>query len=168
MTAASLEPVREEIVRQARADADAAVARAEAEAAEKLEQARTEAAAILDEARAGGEAEANRALRVHIAQARLTARTVELEARRQVYETWRNAVRDRIHGLRRSAEYPALMSRLADHARALLGEAAVIEEDPRGGLRAHAGNRRLDLTLDAVADRAIARAEGQAAELWTK
>jgi vacuolar-type H+-ATPase subunit E/Vma4 len=167
MTGTPLDPVRAEMLRQARAEAGAAVARAEAEAAQQRARARAEAEAILDEARARGRADADEALRAGAARARRQARSVGLRARHEVYQSWRDAVSEGVKNLIHTAEYPRILASLAARARALLGADAQIEEDPAGGLRAQVPGRRVDLTLEAVAARAVADAEGQASELWT-
>jgi vacuolar-type H+-ATPase subunit E/Vma4 len=163
----SLEPVRAELLRQARAEAEAAVAQAEAEAARQVADARAEAAAILDEARARGRADADTALRAAVARARRQARTVGLRARREVYESWRAAIFDGVRDLRRSPEYPQVMSCLGARARDLLGAGVRIEDDAAGGLRAAAPGRVMDLTLETIAARAVADAEAEASRLWT-
>lgn len=167
MTASPLDPVRTEMIRQARAEADAAVARAETDAARRLARARTEAGAILDEARRRGRADADRALAAAAARARRQARAMELRARREVYESWRDAVSDGVRGLVHTARYSRILASLTTRARDLLGPRAVIEQDPAGGLRARDGFRHVDLTLEAIAARAVADAEGEASGLWT-
>ena len=167
MTATPLDPVRSELLRQARAEAEAAVARAEDEAGRKLDHARAEAGAILAEARLRGRADAEAALRAGAARARRQARSAELRARREVYETWREAVSQGTRGLVHTAQYPRILASLAKQARDLLGPQAYIEEDPAGGLRARTAKRRVDLTLEAIATRAVADAEGEASDLWT-
>lgn len=163
----ALDPVRAELLRQARAEADAIVAQAEAEAAQRVAAARAEARAILDEARARGRADADAALRAGTARARRQARAIGLQARREVYESWRDAVFDGIRALRQSADYPRMLTRLGERARTVLGPDARIEDDASGGVRAESAGRRMDLTLEAVAARAVEDAEGEASELWT-
>jgi vacuolar-type H+-ATPase subunit E/Vma4 len=162
-----LDPVRTEILRQARAEAAAAVARAETEAGRRVDRARVEAEAILDEARVRGRADADGALRAGAARARRQARAVGLRAEREVYESWRDTVSVGIRDLIRTAEYPRILASLAARARALLGADAQIEVDPVGGLRARVPGRSVDLTLAAMAARAVADAEGEASGLWT-
>lgn len=167
MTGTALDPVRAEILRQARAEAETAVAEAETEAARQVARARTEAGAILDEARVRGRADADGAVRTGASRARRQARAIELRARREVYESWRSAVTEGIRGLTYTAQYPRILASLASRARELLGPKAQIEEDSAGGLRAHSAQRRVDLTLEAIAARAVADAEGEASDLWT-
>ncbi|WP_425558663.1 hypothetical protein, partial [Catenulispora subtropica] len=126
-----------------------------------------EAAAVLDQARARGRAEGEGALRAGAARARRQARAIRLRARREVYESWREAVLDGVRGLRQTSEYPVMLTHLVAQAHDLLGADARIENDAAGGLRARAAGRRADLTLEAIAARAVEDAEGEASHLWT-
>jgi vacuolar-type H+-ATPase subunit E/Vma4 len=167
MTGAPLEPVRAEILRQAHATAAAAVAQAETEAARQVADARTRAEAILDEARARGQADADRALRAEAARARRRARAVELRARREIYESWRETVFQGVRRLKQDPGYPDILAGLAERARDLLGAGARLDRDASGGLRARAAGRGADLTLEAIAARAVEEAQGEASGLWT-
>jgi vacuolar-type H+-ATPase subunit E/Vma4 len=69
--------------------------------------------------------------------------------------------------LAETAEYEALRARLADRAREQLGPQALLVESPDGGIVASAGNERVDLSLPALADRALERSGPEVAALWT-
>ena len=71
---------------------------------------------------------------------------------------------DRI--LRRTDDYAALRERLERLARALLGPDAEVTGHPEGGVVARAPGRRVDLSLPALADRALDRLGGEVRALW--
>jgi vacuolar-type H+-ATPase subunit E/Vma4 len=164
--AAALEPVRTELIRAARADAEALLARADREAADLLDGARAEAQTILDEARRQGEADGAAAGRGELARARRAARGRELSVRTEVYEELRRRATARVRELRHSAGYPSALDRLSRRAQWLLGADTEVTEHPGGGVVAHAGGRRVDFTLDALAVRALDRIGAETETLW--
>ncbi|MGW3498041.1 hypothetical protein [Streptomyces sp. NPDC001020] len=159
-----LAPVRAELLRAARADADAVLARARADADEAVRAARTEADALLDRARQGGAADGTAAAARERVLARQDAWARELSARAEVYEDLRTRVRA---GVRDAlADSGALQGRLEERARTLLGTEARITAAVDGGVTAQTPGRRVDLTADALAERALARAGAEAETLW--
>lgn len=163
-TVDELDPVRAELLRAARADAEAAVARARADAAQTLRAAHADAGRVLAQAReqgAGdGQAEAARE-RVRAAE---DAWNRELAARAEVYADLGAAVRC---GVRRAlAEGAVPPGRLARTARGLLGENALITAPPGGGVVAEVPGRRLDLCADTLADRALEQLGARIERLW--
>ncbi|MEU2158298.1 hypothetical protein ABZ532_25365 [Streptomyces sp. NPDC019396] len=164
---AALEPVRERLLRAARADAVELLARADREAEALLEEARAQAAAILDDARRQGETDAARGSTAELTRVRRTIRARELGVRRQAYEELCSRATERIRGLRHTADYPAIRDRLRRRARRLLGPEAEVAEHPGGGIVAQAPGRRGDCTLDALAARALDRLGAEAESLWT-
>ncbi|MDW8806477.1 hypothetical protein P1P68_17190 [Streptomyces scabiei] len=165
-TADALDPVRAELLSAAHADAEALSARAATDAAAVLDRARDEAAAILDEARRQGEADGAAASRDLLRAARREARARVLSARREAYGDLRRAIAVRTGELRRTDDYAELRERLEGLARALLGPGAEVTEHPEGGVVARAPGRRLDLSLTALADRALDRLGGEVRVLW--
>ncbi|MFB7324740.1 hypothetical protein [Streptomyces sp. NPDC056190] len=160
----ALDPVRAELLRAARASADAVLDRTRADAAETLRAARATAEAVRTRAQelgeADGAAEATRE-RVRAAQ---DAWAVELAARADVYAALRAAVRA---GVRRTlAEDAVSQSRLAKVARAQLGPEARVTTAAEGGVTAETPGRHVDLSADALADRALDRLGLQAETLW--
>ncbi|MEV7130038.1 hypothetical protein [Streptomyces sp. NPDC093260] len=160
----ALSPVRAELLRAARASADAVRDRAQADAEETLRSARATAEAVLararDFGRADGAAEAARE-RVRAVQ---DAWAAELAARAEVYAALRAAVRA---GVRREfAEDASVRSRCAQAARNLLGPQARVTAAPQGGVTAEVPGRRVDLSADALADRALDRLGARAETLW--
>ncbi|CAL9656869.1 V-type proton ATPase subunit E [Streptomyces sp. enrichment culture] len=165
-TADVLHPVRAELLRAAHADADALLARTGRQAATLLDDARAEARAILDEARRQGEADGSDAARDLLVRARREARSRTLAARREAYEGLRREAAERVGRLRRTDGYAALRAGLEHRARVLLGAAAEVSEHADGGVVARAPGRRIDLSLTALADRALDRMGGEVRSLW--
>ncbi|MEU9124982.1 hypothetical protein AB0C96_34930 [Streptomyces sp. NPDC048506] len=164
--AAALEPVRDRLLRSARAAAEELLARADCEAEALLDAARAQAAAILDDARRQGEADAARGRTAELTRVGRITRARELGVRRHGYEELRRRTTERVRELRHTADYPAIRDRLYQRARRLLGPDADITEHPRGGFVAQARGRRADCTLDALAARALDRFGAEAETLW--
>lgn len=165
---AALEPVRAQLIRRARADADATLAAARIEAADQVAAARARAAAILDEARAQGAAQAAAETAVQRSSARRRARAVELDAERAVYAAVRDDVERGVLALRDAPDYRLLHAGLERRARELLGPHAHLAADPRGGVVATAPGRRADLSLPAIAARALDAIGEEVTRLWTR
>jgi vacuolar-type H+-ATPase subunit E/Vma4 len=163
---AALEPVRAELLRSACADAEALRARADRDAEELLRRARAGAEAILAEARRQGEADGEHSARAVLARARREARRHELAARREMYEELHSRTAERIRALRDAPDYPALLDGLGARVRRLLGPGAHVTEHASGGVVGQAGSRRADCSLDALAERALARAGTEVEALW--
>lgn len=162
----ALAPVREGLLAQARADADATLAAADADVAAVLAEAREQAATILADARARGERDAATLEARERARARREGRSAVLQAQRVAYEELGRRGREAAQLLRADPGYPALVARLTDRARAELGPGAVVREHPGGGVVAEATGRRLDDTLEALADRALADLGSEVQGLW--
>ncbi|GLX49356.1 hypothetical protein Shyhy01_23060 [Streptomyces hygroscopicus subsp. hygroscopicus] len=160
----ALDPVRAELLRAARASADAVLERAREDADATLRGARATADAVLARARelggADGAAGAARE-RVHAAQ---DAWAAELAARAEVYAALRDAIRA---GVRRAlANDAAASSAVTAAARDALGPGARVTAAAEGGATADSPGRRVDLSADALADRALDRLGARAATLW--
>ncbi|MFI9650686.1 hypothetical protein ACIHAA_31025 [Streptomyces sp. NPDC052040] len=160
----ALSPVRAELLRVARASADAVGDRARADAEETLRSARAAAEAVLVQARdlgrADGAAEAARE-RVRALQDTWAA---ELAARAEVYAALRASVRT---GVRKAfAEDASLQARCGEAARELLGPQARVTTASGGGVTAEGPGRRVDLSADALADSALDRLGVLAETLW--
>ncbi|CAM5538077.1 V-type ATP synthase subunit E [Streptomyces pseudogriseolus] len=165
-TTDALHPVRAELLRTAHADAEALLSRTGQEADALLEQARAEARAILEEARRQGEADGVDAARDLLAGARREARSRTLAARREAYEELRREAAERVRELRATGGYASLRERLEHRARALLGPGAEVSEHADGGVVARAPGMRVDLSLTALADRALDRTGAEVRSLW--
>ncbi|WP_055491310.1 hypothetical protein [Streptomyces sp. TP-A0356] len=159
-----LTPVRAELLRAARADADTVLARARADADEAMRAARTEAETLLDRAREQGAADGTAAAARERVRARQDAWTRELCARAEVYADLRARVRT---GVRDAlADTGVLRVRLEERARALLGTGARVTATVDGGVTAETPGRRVDLSANALADRALDRLGAEAETLW--
>jgi vacuolar-type H+-ATPase subunit E/Vma4 len=163
----ALRPVGSALLARARADAERTLGEADAEAADAVARARTEADAILAEARAQGEADAAGVLATERARARRQARSVVLAAQREALEALRSQVLMRVGDLRDDPAYPAWRDGLADRARAVLGEDAVVTEHSCGGVVGEAAGRRLAFTLEGLADQALDALGSDVEGLWS-
>ncbi|MFF4585690.1 hypothetical protein [Streptomyces sp. NPDC001388] len=165
-TTDALQPVRARLLRAAHADAEALLADAGREAAARLDQARAQARAILDDARRQGEADGVDAARDLLVRARRQARSRTLSARREAYEEMRREAAERVRALRRADGYASLRERLEQRARTLLGPEAQVTEHADGGVVAQVPGRRVDLSLTALAERALDGMGAEVRSLW--
>ena len=159
---ATTEPLHDALLEQAHADAARILARAEERAAHIAAAAEERAASILADARAEGAGAASLEGGREQAAARRRARALVLAAQRQIWDELRAAARSAV----REAADEALLERLAQTARRQLGGDAVIERDAAGGLRASAGVRRVDYTLEPLVDRCLALLGSAVSEVW--
>ncbi|MFF5187334.1 hypothetical protein ACFY30_26820 [Streptomyces sp. NPDC000345] len=165
-TTDALQPVRAELLRAAHADAEALLAGAEREAAATIAQARAQAGAILDDARRQGETDGLDAARDLLVRARRQARSRTLSARREAYEEVRREAAERVRALRRADGYASLRERLEQRARTLLGPDARVTEHADGGVVAQVPGKRVDLSLTALAERALDGMGAEVRGLW--
>ncbi|WP_048820688.1 hypothetical protein, partial [Streptomyces ipomoeae] len=101
-----------------------------------------------------------------LVRARREARSRTLAARREAYEGLRRDAAERVRALRRTDGYVSLRKRLEHRARVLLGSGAEVSEHADGGVVARVPGRRVDLSLTALADRALDRMGGEVRSLW--
>lgn len=167
VVATALEPVRDALLRQARSDAEAELLAADTAARTRLEAARAEARRITDDARSQGEADAAMMLGRDRAQARRRAHASVLAAQQGAYEGLRRRAREAVRALRVDPGYDALVAQLSDSVRRTLGDDAVIRMHPDGGLIADAPGRHVELSLDALADRAVDALGADVSGLWS-
>ncbi|MFI9025186.1 hypothetical protein [Streptomyces sp. NPDC053560] len=163
----ALAPVRAELLRAARADAEAVLAEAGREAGRLLADARDEAAALLEEARRQGEADAAAVRSAERLRTRRSLRCAVLAARREAWEELCRQVVSGVRELRHRREHPMVQWRLGVHARSVLGLGIRITEDPGGGVIGEASGRRVDCTLDALARHLVERNSAEVESLWT-
>ncbi len=154
----ALEPVRAELLRRAREEAAQRVREATATAEQSVRQAEEEAARILAEARAEGAADAAAAAAAQQARSRRTARAAVLAARSEAYGELVRRSADALRG--------EPVDRLVALATALLGEPVQVTSAAGGGVVATAGDRRVDLSLDALAERATRLLGPDVEGLW--
>jgi vacuolar-type H+-ATPase subunit E/Vma4 len=165
---AALDPVRAQLLADARREADRLIDAAQREAQARLEQARREAEEIVEQARQAGAVQAAQSVARDVARARREARGVVLATQEALRQRVRDAVRSAAGALRAEAGYPDLLAALDASARGALGDSAVVREAPDGGVLAERGSLRVDLSLSVLADRALDERAGEVAALWTR
>lgn len=165
-SAAALGPVQSALMAEARANADAILGEAREQAERLRSEARARAERILADSRNEGEQQARAAVAARMARRRREARALILAAERDLHDELRRRCRDAARGLRAEPDYPRLRKRLTEHALAVLGSGATVEESPDGGVVAHDGSRRLDLSLPTLADREVDRLGSEVMRLW--
>jgi len=163
---AALAPLREALLAQARAEADRLTAEAVAQAEEDLARADAQASAVIAGARAEGAADAAALVQAARASARRRARRTRLAAQTRAYAELRRRSIAALGALRDSPAYPAWLAALTEQARTALGPSAAVTEHPAGGIVATVPGRRLDLSLPALADRAMADLGEEVVTLW--
>ncbi|MFH8680755.1 hypothetical protein [Streptomyces lydicus] len=161
-----LGPVRAALLRAAREEADRLRADARRDAAAVLAAAHAQAGALLREARRQGEAEGSRAAAAAVARARRTSRNDLLEAKARVRDALRRRVAEQVRQCRNEPTWAAARDRLVRRVRLALGADATVSEHPEGGVVGTAPGRTVDLSLDAMAARALDRAGAEIESLW--
>jgi vacuolar-type H+-ATPase subunit E/Vma4 len=164
---AELEPVRAALLAAARADAAAVLAAADENAAATVAAARAQVTDLVATARREGAADAAAMLAADRARGRREARRIELSARQEAWVRLRVRARMAVTALRDDPAYARLRDRLAARARQLAGPDAVVSEPAEGGVVAVAAGRRWDLSLPALAERALDALGPEVERLWT-
>jgi len=162
----SLEPLRIELLRRARAEAQRTLAEARDEVAEGLRQAQAHAADIIADARAQGEAQAAAESAAQRSHGRRARRGEILATQQRAYHQLSSTAAAAVCDLRTEPGYPVLRDSLRDTAIHVLGGHTSIADDPAGGIVAAAGGRRLDLSLPTIASRALRDIEPEIGGLW--
>jgi len=164
---ATLTPVRQAL--RAAADKQAGLFRDDArlQARALLDGAKAEAAAILAAAAGEGEAAARSEAALRSARARRQAHELVLVQRNNLRLELHRRVREAAAGITSDPRYPALLGRLTEQCRELLGPDAKVHEGREGGVVAEAGSRRLDLTLPELAELALDKVPG-VSDLWSR
>jgi vacuolar-type H+-ATPase subunit E/Vma4 len=161
-----LQPLIEALLGRARRDAAELLGAADADARATLAQAHARAGDILADARAKGQADADVVRAGARARAEREARAILLAAQERALEEARREVRHAVRGLRDDPAYPEVLRSLGQKARAELGEAADVRELPSGGIEARLGDRRVEYSLEGLADDLLEQAVADPAELW--
>jgi len=164
----AVDPLRTALLDEVREEIDRMLADVDARVVAKLAEAERQGAQLVEQARAEGAAAAGVEGARHHARARTRARTLILSAQRELYLELERQVGEHARALRDDPGYPVLLERLSDAAQAQLGADAVLEIDPPdgGGIRASKGDRHVDYTVDALAERCLARLGGKLEQLW--
>jgi vacuolar-type H+-ATPase subunit E/Vma4 len=147
-----LEPVVAALRAAAEAEASAVARAASVDAAGTLAAARERADGILAAAREAGGRDAHEALTAERVRVRRQARALVLGAHREAYEALRSGAREAV---RRWGAEPGAHDALVRAATRTLGAGVRLREVPDGGLVAENGGRRLDLSLDVIAERTV-------------
>ena len=165
-TSAALDPVRDRLLRDAAADADALLTAAAGDARVAVREAEAQASAVLAEARGQGTRDAEHTGAAVRSRVRRAARARELAARREIWEELCRQVVAGVEALSGTDAYPAVRRGLEAHVRQVLGPDARITDAPGGGVVGEAPGRRLDCSLAAFARRALDRAGEEVEQLW--
>ncbi len=164
---AALAPLRAALLRAAQASAAAIVADAEARAAVIIRDATHQADELRQAAAANGEEAARSQALLRSAGARRQAHETVLCQQSALRRELQRHVGVAVSPLRDDPRYPALLDRLDQRCRAILGEDAIITESADGGVTAHAGTRSVDLSLPAVAAQTLDSMATEVSALWT-
>ena len=165
---AALEPVRRALVDDARTEAQRLLVAAIDDAEEMVSTAREDVANRVAQAEQANESAARARADLALGHTRRETHRQLLEAR----ESIRRQLVDALHGsaleLRSAPRYPDLLEHYSMVARRQLGPDAVLERDPddRGGIVARSDGRRVDYTLEALADRALETLAEGVMRLW--
>ena len=162
----ALQPARAELLRRAGADADRTIDDARREAARIIEDATETARQVTEKARAAGEAAGTAVAAAEAASLRLALRRELLAAQDDAYRQWRERGCEAVLRLRDEPGYATWQRALVRTARKALGEGARVSDHPGGGVIAEHGRRRLDLSLSAIAARALEAIAPEVAALW--
>lgn len=163
----ALERVRAELLRRARGDAERVIADAQREADRIIAEASDTARTVAEKACAAGEAAGTRAAAAEMASLRRALRQEVLSAQDDAYRRWRQHAVEAVLRLREEPNFATWQGALRKTARVALGDDARVVEDPDGGVVAELGRRRLDLSLPAIAERALDQIAPQADGLWS-
>jgi len=161
----ALEPLRTALLDRARADAEEWVACMRTRTAVELEAATAASEQALHEARQSGETAAAGVMAVEDAAVRKQARAILLNARRAVYEELRSRTHGDVRRLRGDSVYRDLHQAMTVAGRARIGSDATVR-DVDDGCVIEAPGRRVEVTLDSLADWALAGVLADSAE-WT-
>ncbi len=162
-----LEPVRQGLLDDAKAEADRIVSAATRDAEEVFATATAEADAAVDRASHRAEVSAQTHADQVLARVRNDGQRLVLSAQEGLRQQLIDEVHTAARGLVEHPRYPALLDHLESQARGQLGDDVLIDRDPEGGLVAVAGSRRVDYRLSALASRALEALADEVAELWT-
>ena len=156
----ALAPLASALLDRARLDAQATLDRADEDAQAIVARARAEADALLADARAKGAADGAAVAAAARMRAERDARRIVLEAQSAAREGLRRTAREAVRGLRHDPQYPAMLEALRARATHELGPDVTVTELEAGGISAEAGPRRIEYSLDALADDLLDRVDG--------
>jgi vacuolar-type H+-ATPase subunit E/Vma4 len=163
----NIEPLRETLLAEAKAEAAALLERAARERAGRISAAEQQAAALIAEARSLGLALGEREAGHVLGRARRRSTEVVLGSKKSLLEEARQQALAAVRALPAEPGYPQLVERLERAARAQLGEDAAIAVDlGLGGVRGRRGSRSVDYTLPVLVERCLEQLDEKLAEAW--
>lgn len=162
-----LAPLAAALRDRARAAAAELLAQADADAQTMLATAQQEAEALLTKARAKGAEDGTAVLAAQRAGAQRRAHGVLLAAQLAAQDNLRVAAREAVRALRDDPDYPRMLEALRTRARDDLGSDAAITEVQGGGIVAGSGHRRVEYSLQGLADDLVDQAIAHA-EPWSR
>lgn len=163
-----LGPVRKALLNDASIAAERLKAKATAAAAETVKEATAQANIEIERAHQKGEASSRARSEQLMARTRRDAHGTILATKRDIYLELQLAARTAVvDQLPSDPRFPLLMAALEEMARTQLGPETQIENEPNTipGFVATDGQRRVDYTLVALADRAVDSLADNIAEL---
>lgn len=161
-----LAPVRAALVGDAEAEADRILSSAKSSADDVVAEATAQADAEVERARHRAELAAQANAEQVLARVRSEGHRAVLVSQQQLRQRLIDEVHASVEELRNDPRYPALVDHLEALARTQLGDEAVIEHVPAGGIVAEANGRRVDYRLTALVDRALETLDDEVAALW--
>jgi vacuolar-type H+-ATPase subunit E/Vma4 len=164
----ALDVVAQALLSRSEAEASARITAAEERAKDIVAEGLAHAEDITRSAEAEGTRSAESEAGHRLARGRRKARRAVLGARMVAMERLHAETLAAVDELRRRPDYPNLEDGLADLAMTALGPDAELERDPelRGGVRARAGFRTVDLTLPSLAERCLQDLRTDLETLW--
>jgi len=155
-----LAPLRSALLREARSDADRVSAEAAADIDRHMREAEHRVAALREEARNSGQSQAEAAAVLQVTAAGREARRLVLAARHGAYLALRDAIRDRLD------DAPRLRSAFVRRVRRVLGAGVTTTTVP-GGVVGVSEDRRVECTIDGLAETALERLGVAVEEMWS-
>jgi vacuolar-type H+-ATPase subunit E/Vma4 len=160
-----LSPVRQALLAEARAQADALLAEADADVEEMVSAASTQAAEMRSQAREQGTADAGRYLAAERARSRREARQVVLQAQRRAWEELRRRCHEAVLILREDSSYQDRLADVVERSTQSHGPDVVVEERSDGVVLENS-RRRTSYTLTDLAESALHRRGRDIEGLW--
>ncbi len=169
LEAMHLVPVADALLDDAEADASRLLDQAQRDADSTRTSAQADVSQQLDRARDRAKTSALAQHRQLLTQARRQASAIIMEAQEAARVQLIRQLRDDAMRLRDDPRYPRLLDGLEAAVRQQLGPDTIITRDPTvaGGIIGLAGDRSVDYTLPALAERALGSLGRQTAALWT-
>jgi hypothetical protein len=161
-----MEPLSAALLAQARAAAELMLREVDDELAADAAASAEQAAELVAQARSQGAEDGAAVLSLERARGRRVARAIVLRAQREAYDELRSRCRQEVSALYAAPAGAPLRSRLVQLVHRELGPDAEIHDHPDGGLIGVQRGRRVDLSVDALVDRAISALGARIEQLW--